>query len=86
MKFVNDVVSALVKSNARKATKFVSDRMVVRAARRVYRGRKFDRRNIEVVLTVGRPNYAERKFIKVCKRAGERFPVRKVQLKHLPAR
>lgn len=35
-------------------------------------------------LTVGKPNFAERKFIKLCYKAGQSFPVRKVQLKFWP--
>jgi len=37
-----------------------------------------------MVLTIGRPNYAEREFIKLCKKAGEPFPVKKMQLKFYP--
>jgi len=36
------------------------------------------------IVTVGQPNYAERKFIKDCQKAGEPFPVRDVQLKAFP--
>lgn len=36
------------------------------------------------VLTFGRPNYAERKFIKACQKAGEPFPVKRMQFKYYP--
>lgn len=42
-------------------------------------------RAASVVLTVGVPGYLERDFIKAAQRAGEPFPVKKVQLKFLPA-
>jgi hypothetical protein len=47
---------------ARQAKMFIDNKTVVRATRRVTD--KF-----EVVLSVGRPNYAEREFIKVHKEA-----------------
>jgi hypothetical protein len=34
----------------------------------------------DISFTIGKPNYAERAFIKKCQRAGERFPVRRIQL------
>lgn len=42
--------------------------------------RRGDKRVI-FTLAVGRPNYLERKFIRACKKAGEKFPVKKVQLR-----
>jgi hypothetical protein len=36
-------------------------------------------RNAEITLTLGAPNYLERAFIKKCHRAGEPFPVKKLQ-------
>jgi hypothetical protein len=33
------------------------------------------------VFTIGKPNYEEREFIKKCKKAGEPFPVKKIQVK-----
>lgn len=82
MRYVDKVVDALIAAEAHKATKYISDRMVVRACRRLFRGCVPRCDSIDIVLTIGRPNYAERKFIKKCKAAGEPFPVRKVQLKH----
>ena len=34
------------------------------------------------VLTIGRPNFAEKDFIEMCRAVGEPFPVRKFQIKH----
>lgn len=50
------------------------------------RVRKPDRRSFSetVILTVGSPNYSERRFVRLCVKAGEKFPVRKVQLKFFP--
>ena len=66
----------------RRATVYQSPQMVVKATRR-HKGRKNERQT-EWVLTVGVPNFAERKFIKDCKDAGEIFPVRDVQLVWYP--
>ncbi len=63
-----------------RATKYISPTLIVRGVRtRV--GKKILSGNIEVTLTIGKPNYLERDFIKLCKKAGEPFPVKKVQLK-----
>lgn len=39
---------------------------------------------MEFVLKIGKPNYLERDFVKMCKKAGEPLPVKKVQIKHYP--
>lgn len=85
MNAVEQVVTALLANNARRATKYLSERQVVKASRKLYR-RKLPRKGstVEIVLTVGRPNYEEREFIRRCKAAGEPLPVRKVQLKFPP--
>jgi hypothetical protein len=86
LKLVNEGLSRtldlIIFSGARQATAYLSEKEVIRATRPLYNG-KIDRRNktITVVLTLGRPNYRERLFIKACKKAGEPFPVRKVQIK-----
>lgn len=82
--YVSQVVSALVSTGAHRAVKIVSPSFVVRATRKLVQGKVPRRGNIEAVLTIGRPNYRERKFIKLCQKAGEPFPVRKVQVKHPP--
>lgn len=78
---VRQVVNA-VGAGAYRATKYLSPKLTVKATRRFAR-RRIDRRNpnVDIVLCIGRPNYAERQFIELCRKAGEAFPVRKVQLK-----
>lgn len=85
MSHIDKTVAALLDTDSWKATKYLSERQIIRATRRTYKHR-IDKRNrsINVVLTIGVPNYAEREFIKRCKKAGEPFPVRKIQLKALP--
>lgn len=79
---VADVVETLINSQAKKATKFLSPKLVVSASRRLYNNKidKRDRRT-DVVLKIGIPNYLEREFIADCKKANEPFPVKKIQLK-----
>lgn len=78
------VVSSLIVTRMRKATKFIGPNMVIkltrqRAPRKRQRGETF-------VLTIGKPNYEERKFLKDCKKVGEPVPVKKVQLRDFPKR
>ena len=40
--------------------------------------------NIEIILTIGKPNYLEREFIKKCVKAKEPFPVKKIQFQNWP--
>lgn len=80
---VTRIVEALLICDAHRATKYVNPKHIVRATRKLTGG-KIDRRerNIEIVLTIGRPNYRERKFIKDCKKSGVKFPVRGVQMQY----
>ncbi len=75
-------VDALLSAGAAIATKYVSERETVRV-RRVLFGGKIDKRDkrTTVVVTFGAPNYSALRFIKQCKKAGEPFPVKKIQLK-----
>lgn len=75
------VVGALEAENCRKATYYGATDFVVKATAPQKRGRD---RSRTIIVTWGKPNYAEREFIKNCLAAGEPFPVKKVQLKHWP--
>lgn len=74
------VGQALLGTEVKTATKYLSPSMTVRATR----VSKHDKGRISYVVSVGKPNYLERKFIKLLKKAGEPFPVRKVQLRMAP--
>lgn len=78
------IISLLEITDAKKATVFESENAVAKATRR-HKFRKGQRMET-VLVTVGAPNYEERAFIRACKKAGETFPVRKVQLKFFPNR
>ena len=69
-KYFSNLADCILKHGAYKATKIISDKLTVKATRKRFGGkvRKGDRL-VEIVFTVGRPNYQEREFIKLCKKA-----------------
>lgn len=76
-KAVGQVIDVLMRTKAKRATVFITPKLVVRATRR-HKGAK------EFVLKIGTPNYLERDFVKACRKALEPFPVKKVQVKFYP--
>lgn len=84
LSFVGKVVGAALATESYKATKYVEPKLVIKATRR----EKVDKRekSLSFVVSIGRPNYLEAKFIKACVAAGEPFPVRKIQLKAYPVK
>lgn len=81
---VSGVIENLLQANAWKATKFISDRIIVRATRQLFHKKLSNIGNLEIVLTFGKPNYEEREYIRQCKKAGVKFPLKKVWLKFPP--
>ena len=82
---IADVVDLLLRSEARTATKYMSEKLTIRASLKLY-GKKMPRsnsRSLDIVLTIGAPNFEGREFIKKCKEAGVKFPVKKIQLKFI---
>lgn len=80
------VIDALLGQKAIKATYYLSPKLIIRAVRKTYKNGTAKRHilrsaNTEVMLTIGKPNYREREFIKELRKAGEPFPVKKIQLK-----
>lgn len=74
-----DLIQLVLVHGARKATKYVSPKEVIKAT---FQGKRDKRATHNTVLiTVGAPNYAERKFIKLAKKAFEPFPIKKIQLR-----
>jgi len=77
-------IIALFETGARRATSFIAPDHVISVARRFRPDKRHTR--VDVVLKVGKPNYRECEFIKACQRAGEPFPVKKIQLKFYPTK
>ena len=70
------VVGVVLSGNARKATKYLDANMVVTATSLDwYRGKppRKNARSTNIRLKIGRPNFSERKFIKLCKKQGRRL-------------
>lgn len=72
-------VAAHLLAGHRRATKYLTPKFVVKGAR-CHKPRS-NEGAVTIVITVGAPNYAEREFIKIAKKAKLVFPVRKIQLK-----
>ena len=71
---------------AKTATKYLDEKTVVRAT---WRNKVYSRKSVlrkEMVVTFGAPNYLERRFILACKKAGEPFPVKKIQFRFYPTK
>jgi hypothetical protein len=65
-----------------RVTHYIDKSVVVKLTRRI-KARKNSTRQ-EFVLTIGAPNYLERKFIVACIKAKEPFPIKNLQLQHWP--
>lgn len=80
---LNRIIDTLVKTGARSATYYDSPKMTVRVSRKVYRktGRYQRGADLALVLSIGSPNHQARQFIKRCKKAGQPFPIGKIQLR-----
>ena len=76
------VCDALQNSDCKTATKYIDANTVARATWR-HKPKSRNSRE-EMVVTIGCPNYLERKFVAKCKKSGEPFPVKKVQFRHFP--
>lgn len=83
-KHILNTVRALVQTQAATATTFVSPTLTVRATRKRFKGKVPKRGNIEVSLTIGKPNHEARELIRTMRKAGEPFPVKKIRLTGLP--
>ena len=79
---VEKVVNALARPEVRKASCYIRPDFVITGTRM----HKLDRRSksSSILLTMGSPNFRGRMFVKACQKAGEPFPVKKIQLKYWP--
>ena len=76
------VIDSVLSGGAKKATYYHDEKTVLKAT---YHGKR--RKNDiapTVIVTVGAPNYRERDFIRKCKKIGEPFPVKKIQMQFEP--
>jgi hypothetical protein len=74
------VVSAVAGDcRIKSASCYEDPNLVVTATRRGKADKR--QRHLEMVLTIGKPNYRGRAFVKECQMAGEPFPVKKAQVR-----
>jgi hypothetical protein len=64
---------------AKTAIKIIDEKTIVKATYR-FKPKRGNRRE-EMVVTFGEPDYLTEAFIKRCKKAGEPFPVKKIQFR-----
>jgi hypothetical protein len=70
------VIEVLLTTDSHRAVRYLSDKQVVRATRPLCRGRlpRASAASTTVVLTMGKPNYLERRFIAKHKKLGKALP------------
>lgn len=76
------VVEACLELEIKQAVVYLSPVSIVKATGRHKKTK--NENHVEILLSIGRPNFDERKFIKDCIKAKEPFPVKKMQLKYWP--
>ena len=79
---IQNAVFSLLETNAKKASVYLDEFTVVTATAMHKPDKRMRVRS--VMLTMGRPNYRGRMFVKACKKAGKLFPIREAQLKFWP--
>jgi hypothetical protein len=72
-------VEACLNEGARKAVVYLDEKTTIKVSRMFPKDGRNTRTSL--MLSFGSPSYEERQFIKLCKKAGQPFPVRKIQLK-----
>ncbi len=81
-KVFGQLAEIILEGGAIQAIKFFSEKLTVKATRRCFRGKINKRDNrVEILFTIGAPNYKEREFIKKGKKVGEPFPIKKILIK-----
>ena len=78
-KIFSDLAEIILEGGAHKATKIFSEKEVVKATRKLFNGR-IDKRlkRVEILFTIGSPNYAERQVIRLARKNGEPFPIKRI--------
>ncbi len=77
-----ELADCILVDGAYKATKYLSDKLTIKATRKRYKGKFLKNHAIDIVFTMGKPNYEEREVIKRRKKEGisllnhisEKFP------------
>ena len=70
------VIATLLDPQCKQAIKYILPELRIKATKLIR-----DNGIADIRLNIGPPSYAERKFIKNCEKAGEPFPVKKIQIR-----
>jgi hypothetical protein len=82
MRRLGEAVGDVLCGSARRATAYISPTLTIKAtAQRRQDGRD---KSATALVTIGKPNFVERRFIRVCQKAGMAFPLRQIQWKDWP--
>jgi hypothetical protein len=79
----SELAECILVDGAYKATKYLSPTLTIKATRKRYKGKFLKNHAIDIVFTVGKPNYEEREVIKRYKKQGIAFPVNQIWEKFL---
>lgn len=66
-----ELAEEILVGGAYKATKYLSDKLTIKATRKRYNGKILKGHAVDIVFTVGKPNYEEREVIKRAKKRNE---------------
>lgn len=87
LKAISEAYFLVMQTDSRQGIKYLDPNLVVKVSRRRYKNLggvgkpRASWRSETFLVTVGKPGYREREFIKVLKKSKEPFPVKKVQLR-----
>ncbi len=62
----SDLAEEIIVHGAYKVTKFINDKLTVKATRKRYKKKILKGQQLQILFTVGKPNYEERRRIKTC--------------------
>lgn len=85
-KDVAQVIDTLLRTGAHRATKYIDKNLTVKATKKNFSGKRPSKGLLELAVTIGRPNFAERRYIEKLLQVGEPFPVKKIQVKPWPTK
>jgi len=72
-KYFAELADCITHAGAYKATKYISEKLTIKATRKRYK-KKLVEQLVEIMFTMGCPNYEERQFIKKMKKTKMPFP------------
>ena len=77
-----DRIAHVLDIGCKSAVWYVEPKWRVKITRKSFKyGHNTKNKDVELLVTCGRPNYLEQKFVKDCLKAGVKFPVKKIQYK-----